>query len=254
VKNAMGSEGKERRWKKEREEGHKEKTTHLHQSPLNFSIGRSTLTKPPSSNSINFIHENNTWFMFFCIGKHFSNHSGGFTNVFVDNLLVSERRAERDARKVAARMWRCEGDDREDVVSSEKCDRGSGNRLGVQDEAQIEGCDTRSKQEGIGGDDMKKAEKGLTADETTFRKLVLSVAATARASSVLPTHQHLILSFLGPATKSTSRPAYLRDRTDPPWGREARRNVPVPGGPYSNTPLGGLIPTRYSSATCSFEQ
>jgi hypothetical protein len=51
---------------------------------------------------------------------------------------------------------------------------------------------------------VEKAGKGLTADETTFRKLVLRVAATARASSVLPTHQHLILSFLGPAIKSTS--------------------------------------------------
>ena len=41
-----------------------------------------------------------------------------------------------------------------------------------------------------------------------------------------------------------ARPAYLRDRTDPPWGREEGRNVPVPGGPYNNTPLGGLMPTR----------
>jgi len=75
----------------------KEKKTHLHQSPLNLSIGRSTLTKPPTSNSIDFIHENNTWFMFFCIGKHFSNHSCGFTNVFIDNLPVSELRAKREA-------------------------------------------------------------------------------------------------------------------------------------------------------------
>lgn len=34
--------------------------------------------------------------------------------------------------------------------------------------------------------------KGLTADETTFKKLVLRVAATARASSVLPVHQLMI--------------------------------------------------------------
>jgi hypothetical protein len=190
--------------RRERRRQERRKKTHLHQSPLNFSIGRGTLTKPPSSNSINFIHENNTWFMFFCIGKHFSNHSCGFTNVFVHNLLVSERRAERDARSVTGRRWRCEGDDRGDVVSSEKCDRGSGNRWGVQDEAQIEGCDTRSKQEGIGGDDMEKAEKGLTADETTFRKLVLRVAATARARSVLPRYQLPSLSFLGPAIESTS--------------------------------------------------
>jgi hypothetical protein len=93
---------------------------------------------------------------------------------------------------------------------------------------------------------MEKAEKGLTADETTFRKLVLSVAATARASSVLPKYQLLIrLSRLGSHFQSPARPAYSRDHIDPPWGREARRNVPVPGGPYSNTPLGGLIPTRY---------
>jgi len=45
----------------------------------------------------------------------------------------------------------------------------------------------------------------LTALLTTFKKFVFRVAATALASSVLP----------------------------------------VPGGPYSSTPLGGLIPTRY---------
>jgi hypothetical protein len=58
----------------------------------------------------------------------------------------------------------------------------------------------------------------LTADETTFRKLVLRVAATARASSVLPRYQ--LVSFLGPAIKSIlnppARPAYLRDHTTPP--------------------------------------
>lgn len=46
------------------------------------------------------------------------------------------------------------------------------------------------------------------ADATTLRKLVESVAATARARSVLP----------------------------------------VPGGPYRRTPLGGLIPTRANSS------
>ena len=91
----------------ERRERRKEKRkkTHLHQSPLNLSIGRSTLTKPPTSNSINFIHENNTWFMFFCIGKHFSNHSCGFTNVFIDNLRLAsfERSEKRVARGTTRR-------------------------------------------------------------------------------------------------------------------------------------------------------
>lgn len=81
-------------------EGGKErkKKTHLHQSPLNLSIGRSTLTKPPSTNSINLIHKDDTWFMFFCIGEHFSNHSCGFTNVFIDNLGLAsiDLRAKRE--------------------------------------------------------------------------------------------------------------------------------------------------------------
>ena len=41
---------------------------------------------------------------------------------------------------------------------------------------------------------VREAGRGLTADETTFRKLVLRVAATARASSVLPIRQLLHLS------------------------------------------------------------
>jgi len=46
---------------------------------------------------------------------------------------------------------------------------------------------------------VREAGRGLTADETTFRKLVLRVAATARASSVLPIHQLLAyLSLPGP--------------------------------------------------------
>jgi hypothetical protein len=95
----MGSGWKEEvRKRKEgggEERGGSRKKTHLHQSPLNLSIGRSTLTKPPTSDGINLIHENDTWFMFFCIGKHFSNHSRGFTNVFVDNLGLA--RFEREA-------------------------------------------------------------------------------------------------------------------------------------------------------------
>ena len=47
--------------------------TNLHQSPLNLPISTSPLTKPPSPNRINLIHENNTRFMFLCVGKHFSN-------------------------------------------------------------------------------------------------------------------------------------------------------------------------------------
>jgi len=70
--------------------------THLHERPLNLTIGRSTFTKPPTSNSINLIHKDNTRFMFFCIGKHFSNHSCGFTNVFVDNLSSARIRGERE--------------------------------------------------------------------------------------------------------------------------------------------------------------
>ena len=46
------------------------------------------------------------------------------------------------------------------------------------------------------------------AEETTFKKFVCRVAATARA----------------------------------------RRVFPVPGGPYNKTPLGGLIPTRRNSS------
>ena len=49
------------------------------------------------------------------------------------------------------------------------------------------------------------------ADDTTFKKLASMFAATARASRVLP----------------------------------------VPGGPYSSTPLGGLMPTRWKSSGLS---
>jgi len=67
------------------------KKTHLHQSPLDFSIRTRSLTKPPTSNRIDLIHEDNTGFMFFGIGKHLSNQSSGFTNVLVDDLDVSRR-------------------------------------------------------------------------------------------------------------------------------------------------------------------
>lgn len=53
----------------------------------------------------------------------------------------------------------------------------------------------------------RQTEMGRTADETTLRKFVAIVAATARARSVFP----------------------------------------VPGGPYRSTPLGALMPTRCSA-------
>jgi len=114
----MGKRMEEERLKEE--EGGRREKAHLHQSPLNLSIGRSTLTKPPTSNSIDFIHENNTWFVFFCIGKHLSNHSCGFTNVFVDNLILAS--CERSEKRVARGMTRCS---LEDYVKLERTERRS---------------------------------------------------------------------------------------------------------------------------------
>ena len=37
------------------------------------------------TNGIDFVHENKTWLMIFGIGKHLANHSGTFTDVFVDD-------------------------------------------------------------------------------------------------------------------------------------------------------------------------
>ena len=134
---------------------------HLHQGTLDLTIRRSAFTESPSSNGINLVHKDDTRLMFPSICKHFSDESGGFTNVLVHDL---------------------------------------------QRQLQF----------------LLLAERGkLTAEDTTLRKLVLRVAATARARSVLPTRQ------LG--------------------SHETRTSVclPVPGGPYSKTPFGGLIPTRF---------
>lgn len=49
--------------------------------------------------------------MFFCIGKHFSNHSRGFTNVFIDNLRLAS--FERSEKRVAVGMKRCSLEDLE---------------------------------------------------------------------------------------------------------------------------------------------
>jgi len=57
----------------------------LHQSSLNLTIRTSSLTEPPSTNSINLIHEDDTRFVFLRVSEHFSNESCGFSDVFVDD-------------------------------------------------------------------------------------------------------------------------------------------------------------------------
>jgi hypothetical protein len=146
-------------------DGRRGNKTHLHQSPLDLSIRTCSLTKPPTSNRIDLIHENDTRLMFLGIGKHFSNQSGGFTNVLVDDLDVSKsslQRLELEADSIG--------------------------RPAIY---------TRPEEGG----------SKLTAEETTLRKLVLSVAATALARRVLPIHQLCPLKY------------------------EAGVGLPVPGGP-----------------------
>jgi hypothetical protein len=65
--------------------------TYLHKRSLNLSIRTSPLTKPPPSNRVNLIHEDNTRFMFSRIGEHLSDQSRGFTDIFVDNLCQREK-------------------------------------------------------------------------------------------------------------------------------------------------------------------
>lgn len=67
-------------------------TTHLHEGSLDLSIGASSLTEPSSSNSINLIHEDDTWLVLSRVRKHLSDHSRRFSDVFIDNLHVSYTR------------------------------------------------------------------------------------------------------------------------------------------------------------------
>lgn len=57
----------------------------LHQSSLHLSVCRITLTEPPASNRVDFVHEDDAGFVISCIAEHFSNNSRRLSNVFVDN-------------------------------------------------------------------------------------------------------------------------------------------------------------------------
>ncbi len=59
---------------------------HLHQRSLYFPIGASSLREPSSTDSVNLVHENDTWFMFTSVREHLPDQTSGFTNVFVDDL------------------------------------------------------------------------------------------------------------------------------------------------------------------------
>lgn len=64
--------------------------THLHQRPLNLSIRASSLAETSSTNSIDLVHEDDTWFVFFGVGEHFSDQSSRLSDVFVDDLGSAE--------------------------------------------------------------------------------------------------------------------------------------------------------------------
>ena len=59
--------------------------TYFHQCSLNFTISTRTLWKPPTTNSINFIHEDDTWFMITGVAKHFTNDASRFTDILVND-------------------------------------------------------------------------------------------------------------------------------------------------------------------------
>lgn len=57
----------------------------LHKRALNLTIGRCTLTKAPSTDSVDLIHEDNAGFMLFRVTEHLADQACGFSNVLVDN-------------------------------------------------------------------------------------------------------------------------------------------------------------------------
>ena len=57
----------------------------LHQSSLHLSVCRITLTEPPASNRVDFVHKDDAGFVISCITEHLSNNSCRLSNVFVDN-------------------------------------------------------------------------------------------------------------------------------------------------------------------------
>jgi hypothetical protein len=85
----------------------------------------------------------------------------------------------------------------------------------------------------------------------TFRKLAFRLQASARASSVLPVPAH---THTRPHARQSTTHVYATvgsgerpRRTGTRGGRTRNR---APGGPYSSTPFGGLMPTRTNSSGC----
>lgn len=62
---------------------------HLHKCSLNLTICTGSLTESSSSNSVDFVHEDNARFVFLSVGEHFSNHSCRLSDVLIDNLQIS---------------------------------------------------------------------------------------------------------------------------------------------------------------------
>ena len=99
---------------------------YLHKSPLDLPVRAGPLRKSSSADRVDLIHEYDAGFVLARIGEHFADESGGFADVFVNNLAPGQGKCYLVERL------------------------------------------------------------GRTAEETTLRKLVLRVAATALASRVFP--------------------------------------------------------------------
>ena len=58
---------------------------YLHECPLNFSVSTGSLRKPPSTNSINLIHEDDARFVFARVPEHLTHHARRLADVLVDD-------------------------------------------------------------------------------------------------------------------------------------------------------------------------
>jgi hypothetical protein len=57
----------------------------FHQGSLNLSVGRGTFRESAATDGIDFIHEDDTGFVFSGVAEHFADETGGFTDVLVDD-------------------------------------------------------------------------------------------------------------------------------------------------------------------------
>ena len=58
---------------------------YLHECPLDFTIRTCTLGEPATTDSVDLVHENDARFVFARIPEHLAHHSGGLSDVLVDD-------------------------------------------------------------------------------------------------------------------------------------------------------------------------